>query len=367
MRWSCAAIALFTLIACTKLDAGGKKTVSWIDEARGAKYVSDKDVAREAEELKKLPGDGHARATKLLDDMAATEASVAGIHADAKLLVAALPSFKSAGPVPPGSDPNQVRVLRAAMDLMHARVYKVGEATKARPVDVLTELMTAAMELDKLFERINRTSPLVEELRLAADKDKFFEAYDRAEKKLSAGTPAQTASAPPATPSTQPSPPSTPSTPATPSDRRPAPNLDALWGMLDRLTGKLPFHHADVAKTTGLALAKAADQPNRYYTIYKSSKPSGHVEAIELRERIDPEAGKNGLVIIDLAKTTPCFTQRDAIAKLGNPKNLLFPRPNEPRDAPVLLVYKRPWGELTLAFERSGNECMKGITLDATQ
>lgn len=119
----------------------------WTAAASGARYLTAEQTQAAAQELSKLPGDAPARATQLLSELAAQEPTANGLRAAGARLAAALPGFITAGPRPPGQDPSQRRLTRAALAIFHGRVHLIASKLAAQKdpaaaVDLLRAIQT---------------------------------------------------------------------------------------------------------------------------------------------------------------------------------------------------------------------------------
>ena len=149
------------------------------------------------------------------------------------------------------------------------------------------------------------------------------------------------------------------------TEEKPMEASASIFDLIPRLVQKLPFRQEDVASLTGVTLTRDQQVSNNAFDVYRSTGPKGQIAAVEVRQRIEPTAGKSGIVILDLAGGT-CIKQKDAMARFGDPGDILVPTPHQPPDSPVYLVYKQKWGELRLGFARVEPECLTSIVLDAT-
>jgi hypothetical protein len=139
----------------------------------------------------------------------------------------------------------------------------------------------------------------------------------------------------------------------------------SVFDLIPRLVEKLPFRQVDVASLTGVTLTRDEAASNYAYDVFKGSGAKGGISSVEVRQRVQPSAGKNGIVLLDLAGG-PCITQKEAMARYGEPNDLSIPTPHEPEDSPTYIVYKQKWGELRLGFTRAEPECLVSVVLDAT-
>jgi hypothetical protein len=106
---------------------------AWMVAARGARYVKEEQIKSAGEELSKLPSELLPVAETLLNGLAATGLSPAGLREAGVKLEAALPSLSSRVPGPPGQDPNQRRVTRCALVVFHGRVQLIAKMIAAEP------------------------------------------------------------------------------------------------------------------------------------------------------------------------------------------------------------------------------------------
>lgn len=151
---------------------------SWIVAARGATQASAEQVRAAADELAKLPGDGAARATQLLNALAAEPPTAAGLRAAAARLDAALPGFVSPGPRPPGQDQGQRRLTRAALMLFHGRVHLAATqvAAQKEPQAAALELLRAVEVVHQALRGANANRGLEWETRVGLGSPLFDEA-----------------------------------------------------------------------------------------------------------------------------------------------------------------------------------------------
>ena len=133
----------------TQASEQAATATTWMAAASGARYVTEEQTHAAAQELSKLPGDGAARASRLLNELAATEPTAAGLRAAGAKLEAALPGFITAGPRPPGQDPSQRRLTRAALMIFHGRVHLI--ATK---IAAQKDSAAAAVELLRTIQAV---------------------------------------------------------------------------------------------------------------------------------------------------------------------------------------------------------------------
>lgn len=152
--------------------------------------------------------------------------------------------------------------------------------------------------------------------------------------------------------------------PSTPKEKPMEANA-TVFDLIPRLVNKLPFQHQDVATLIGVTLTRDDKTSTNAYDIYRSTAGKGAIASVEVRQPTNAPAGKNGIVILELA-AEPCFKSKDAIARFGDPSDLGVPTPHQPADSPEYYIFKQKWGVLRLGFARSGNECMTTVVLDAT-
>lgn len=129
--------------------AQGQSEPAWIAAARGSRYVKDEQVSQAATDVNKLPEGAAQKANKLLNELAAEASSPSGLREAGSKLSAALGGYVSAGPRPPGQDPSQRFVLRAALAVFHGRVHAMakklaGEKNNAAAAAELLRAIKAA-------------------------------------------------------------------------------------------------------------------------------------------------------------------------------------------------------------------------------
>jgi hypothetical protein len=152
---------------------------AWVAVAKTARYVKEAHLQKATAELANLTSDQKPAAHTLLNTLAAAENSPAGLRAASQNLSAALPSFVSKGPVPPGQDPNQRRVLLCALLVFHGRVLSVakGIAAGSHKKEQSLELLRVIADIKKTLRGANVGIAMEEEARHGLGPDLFDEAF----------------------------------------------------------------------------------------------------------------------------------------------------------------------------------------------
>jgi hypothetical protein len=152
--------------------------------------------------------------------------------------------------------------------------------------------------------------------------------------------------------------------------------MGAVWGaemelralsLADAVAAARPFTVSGVATVLGLAPARATARQGRWFRYAtiddrQALTPFGRVE---VRERLAPTPGRDGLVILTL-RDGPCIDRQAVMARHGASPALSPPSAHAPPEAPVHLVYARDWGWLRFGFRPGGQGCLVEIVLDAT-
>jgi hypothetical protein len=84
---------------------------------------------------------------------------------------------------------------------------------------------------------------------------------------------------------------------------------------------------------------------------------------MELRSPVG-EGNPKGLIILDLCNTSH-ITRKDIMERFGEVSDLIIPYPEQPKEDPVVLVYKYDWGELRFGCSRDGSDSLVSVVLDA--
>lgn len=147
--------------------AQGQNEPAWIAAARGSRYVKDDQVSQAAADVGKLPPGAAQKANKLLDELAASASSAQGLREAGSKLSAALGGYVSAGPQPPGQDPNQRCVLRAALAVFHGRVHALAKkiAAEKHNATAAAELLRAIKDAKPSLRGTSAALALEEEAR----------------------------------------------------------------------------------------------------------------------------------------------------------------------------------------------------------
>jgi len=140
---------------------------------------------------------------------------------------------------------------------------------------------------------------------------------------------------------------------------------DDVFSFITRLESLAPFDEAPVAREVGVDFRRDSSPSNPLLDILTGEGSTGHlVRAAELRVRKVREAGRGGLLIIDVSPDE-CVDREEAMRRLGSPNEFHPPSPHG-TTTPSYLVYTRPWGKLSLGFSRDEPRCLVTVVLDAT-
>jgi hypothetical protein len=117
---------------------------------------------------------------------------------------------------------------------------------------------------------------------------------------------------------------------------------------------------------TGLSLRKDRF-PNKHFSVHHylgdTAKEHPFIKKVELRSPVE-KGNPGGLIILDLCNTSH-ITQKDVVARFGEASDLIIPYPNQPKEDPVVLVYKYDWGELRFGCSRNESDSLVLVVLDA--
>ena len=67
----------------------------------------------------------------------------------------------------------------------------------------------------------------------------------------------------------------------------------------------------------------------------------------------------------DIMTATSHITGKDVVERFGEVSDLIIPYPEQPEEAPVVLVYKYDWGELRFGCSRDESDSLISVVLDA--
>jgi hypothetical protein len=140
---------------------------------------------------------------------------------------------------------------------------------------------------------------------------------------------------------------------------------EQVFGIVDRITAARPFRLETVAALVGFTIVETRRSARAGFRYGQGNRNGGLIAAAEIRERLDPSPGRDGLVILDLGGGF-CIGQRQVMRRYGDAPELAVPTPHQPADAPLYFVYRFDWGQISFGFARSGEECLVGVVLDAT-
>lgn len=140
----------------------------------------------------------------------------------------------------------------------------------------------------------------------------------------------------------------------------------SVLDLIATLVEQPPFSARETTRMTGVALTKDAERSNAAFDIYRADNAKGPLSTIEVRQRVNPKPGKQGLVILEISDTA-CISQEQVKTRFPEKADgLIGPTPHQPTDSPVYWTYKKSWGELRLGFAQTGNRCLVAVVLDGT-
>ena len=139
-----------------------------------------------------------------------------------------------------------------------------------------------------------------------------------------------------------------------------------LFNFLISLGEKHTFTPEAFISLTGLSL-KNDRFPNKHFSVHhylgNTAKEHPFIRKVELRSPVE-KANPGGLIILDLCNTSH-ITRKDVVARFGEVSDLIIPYPQQPKEDPVVLVYKYDWGELRFGFSRNESDSLVLVVLDA--
>ena len=139
-----------------------------------------------------------------------------------------------------------------------------------------------------------------------------------------------------------------------------------LFDFLISLGEKHAFTLETLASLTGLSLMDDPF-PNEHYSVHHAMGNKGKehpfIKKLELRSPVG-KGNPGGLIILDLCNTSH-ITKKDVMERFGEVSDLIVPYPEQPKEDPVILVYKYDWGELRFGCSRDTSDSLVSVVLDA--
>jgi len=139
-----------------------------------------------------------------------------------------------------------------------------------------------------------------------------------------------------------------------------------FFNFLISLGEKHAFTPEALTSLTGLSFMNDPF-PNKHFSVHHSlgntAKEHSFIKKVELRSPVEKE-NPGGLIILDLCNTFH-ITGKDVVKRFGEVSDLIIPSPEQPEEAPVVLVYKYDWGELRFGCSRDESDSLVSVVLDA--
>jgi hypothetical protein len=139
-----------------------------------------------------------------------------------------------------------------------------------------------------------------------------------------------------------------------------------ILAVVTKLIESRPVTPEKVSAVTGVTVTRQPES-TAAFTIYRSPRTSaGSITQIELRAPGQGATAGGELTILDLNPGSP-IRRAQVRERFGREAEITVPSPHEPADAPIYLIYQRPWGTLRFGFRRTGDEGLVTVVADATQ
>lgn len=138
-----------------------------------------------------------------------------------------------------------------------------------------------------------------------------------------------------------------------------------VFEIIERIAAARPFALDRVAAIVGIDVIEIERNETAGFRYGKTNASSDVFAAVEIRERLAPRTGRDGLVILNLVDQ-PCIDQTEVMLRYGSEPILSVPTPHQPGDAPLHLDYRYGWGHISFGFARTGEKCLTRIVFDAT-
>lgn len=139
-----------------------------------------------------------------------------------------------------------------------------------------------------------------------------------------------------------------------------------LFNFLISLGEKHAFTPEALTSLTGLSFMDDPF-PNEHFSVHHSlentAKEHPFIKKVELRSPVE-KGNPGGLIILDLCNTSH-ITGKDVVERFGEVSDLIIPYPEQPGEAPVVLVYKYDWGKLRFGCSRDESDSLISVVLDA--
>lgn len=137
---------------------------------------------------------------------------------------------------------------------------------------------------------------------------------------------------------------------------------DLLFATIDELCATRPFRLGSVGAVLGFDVVETGR--NEHFRTGRASRGHGPIQVVEVRERLCPEPGRDGLVLLGLSLGSP-VSLSTVMERYGGRPELSVPMPEEPPESPVHYRFERPWGTVAFGYTRSVPSRLVSVVLDA--
>lgn len=139
--------------------------------------------------------------------------------------------------------------------------------------------------------------------------------------------------------------------------------LDRVLAAVELLSAHRKAEVAELQPLIGIELARKENPGNPFFEVHVgrfAARPP--FRTLEIRRPLT-RPWTRGMVVIDL-QPVPGLGWETLETRLGPPAEVTTPRPQAPRDMPLDLTWRRPWGELTFSVTRSEPAALVRAILD---
>ncbi len=139
--------------------------------------------------------------------------------------------------------------------------------------------------------------------------------------------------------------------------------LDRVLAAVELLAANRKAEVAELQPLLGIELARKAEPGNPFFEVHVGRfEQRPPFRALEIRRPLARPWTK-GLVLLDLHPVTGLGWET-LETRLGAPAEVTTPRPTAPREMPLDLTWRRPWGDLTFSVSRTEPAALVRAVLD---
>jgi len=140
-----------------------------------------------------------------------------------------------------------------------------------------------------------------------------------------------------------------------------------IFSVIKKVINSLPLDPDRISQIINVNLHEDVTQSDDYFSVKQGHSVQGSPFAdIELRTPQTKATVPDGLIILVINESNR-IKKDDMIDQFGQPKGLLLPTPQEPKESPLFYIYNYVWGSLKFGFDRDNKNYLKKVIIDATE